>query len=242
MRTMIRKFFLMITVIILSLTLFAASADSLAARSDTPDGKQIRTIGPIKPEADVIIDAGHGGIDGGTSYGNLLEKDINLAIAKKTYQALANKGYVTVLNRTGDYALSDQNRWLKNRSRHIKDLAQRKQLANEIKPKALVSLHVNWSKRRSMRGAIVLHQSSSDSAKLAQILQTELNDLYKSNEKPFLGKTYYLLNHSPCPTVIVEMGFISNDADRARLTNEQGQKEIAEAVARGLDRYLKETD
>jgi N-acetylmuramoyl-L-alanine amidase len=202
----------------------------------------VRTNGPIEPEADIIIDAGHGGIDGGTTYGSLLEKDINLAIAKKTYQLLANKGYAVVLNRTGDYALSEQNRWLKNRSRHVKDLAQRGQLANEIKPKALVSLHVNWSKRKSANGAIVLYQDREESARLAHQLQSVLNELYRTNEQPFLGKTYYLLNHSPCPTVIIEMGFISNITDRTRLMSEQGQKEIAAAVTEGLERFLKEME
>jgi len=206
------------------------------------DPLPIDATGPIKPEADVIIDAGHGGIDGGTSHGELLEKHINLEIAKKVYQLFDSKGYDIVLNRTGDYALSDQNRWLRNRSRHIRDLAQRKQLVNEIKPKALVSLHVNWSKNKQTRGAIILHQSTEASFALASEIQARLNELYHTNEKPFYGKTYYLLNHSPCPTVIVEMGFISNVQDRARLTNARGQQEIAEAIVKGVEAYLKKIE
>lgn len=198
----------------------------------------LQAADPIAPDADIIIDAGHGGIDGGTTYGKLLEKDINLAIAKKTFQSLANKGYDVILNRTGDYALSDQNSWLKSRSRHRKDLAQRKQLAVDMKPRVMVSLHVNWSKHKDKKGPIVLHQANKQSIELANILQDKLNLLSRANEKPFLGKTYYLLNQSKCPTVIIEMGFITSAEDRARLTSNRGQKEIAKTIAEGVLEYL----
>jgi len=198
----------------------------------------LQAADPVAPDADIIIDAGHGGIDGGTSYGNILEKDINLAIAKKTFEALSNQGYDIILNRTGDYALSDHNSWLKSKSRHRKDLAQRKQLAVDMKPKVMISLHVNWSKNKSKHGAIVLHQADERSIELANKLQARLNSLYRTNDKPFLGKTYYLLNRSKCPTVIIEMGFITSAEDRARLTSNQGQNEIAKEIAAGVLEYL----
>jgi len=62
------------------------------------------------PEPVILIDAGHGGIDGGTSYKQFLEKDINLEIGRRLYVVLRSHGYRAILNRTGDYALSDDNR------------------------------------------------------------------------------------------------------------------------------------
>lgn len=193
---------------------------------------------PAISNVDVIIDVGHGGIDGGTSYGQLLEKNINLAIAEKTYEELRKKGYIVLINRSGDYALSNENLWLKTRSRHLKDLAQRSHLANEIKPKVMISLHVNSARRSSSRGAILLHQKNDQSKQLAKQLQQSLNALYGVHEKPVHGKTYYLLKHSRVPTVIVEMGFITNHQDREMLVHPSSQQAIAESIANGLEQYF----
>lgn len=193
-------------------------------------------IPPIRP--DVLLDAGHGGIDGGTLYGKVLEKDINLAIARKTYTALQKKGYHVVLNRTKDYALSEDNGWLQNRSRHIRDLAQRKQLANELQPRVMVSLHVNWSKSTSTSGPMIIYQNNQESKLLAHILQRKLNNYYHTEGEPILGRTYYLLNYTKCPTVIIEMGFISNPNDRRKLTNSAEQAKIASGISDAINEYF----
>ncbi|UUZ84380.1 N-acetylmuramoyl-L-alanine amidase [Paenibacillus sp. P26] len=189
---------------------------------------------PAFTGVDVLIDAGHGGIDSGTVSGTIAEKDINLAIAQKTYKNLQKMGYRTVLNRIGDYALSNENGWLRIRSRHKKDLAQRSHLAGEIKPKLMLSLHVNASRRSSIRGPLMLHQKNEQSKPLATILQNTLNPLYGVDEKPRYGRTYYLLRHTKVPTVIVEMGFLTNPQDRDLLTRPDGQEQIARLICKGL--------
>lgn len=191
------------------------------------------------PEPVILIDAGHGGIDGGTSYGELLEKDINLAIARRLYMVLRSHGYRTILNRTGDYALSDDNRWLGSRSRHIRDLAQRKQLTEELPAEIVVSIHVNWGRNKTKRGPLVLHQDEGHSALLASSLQNSLEALYGTSSHPTqLGKTFYLLKHSDSPAVIVETGFISNAEDRNMLISKRGQQAIAEAIYAGIVEYF----
>lgn len=187
---------------------------------------------------DIMIDVGHGGIDSGTTYGSIEEKNINLQIAMKVYKMLKARGYNVLINRTGDYALSDDNEWLHSRSRHIRDLAQRKELAVEIVPQVLISLHVNWAKNRRESGPVILYQNRGQSYLLAHVLQQKLNGLYQSNETPRTGKTYYLLNRTESPAVIVEMGFLSNLSDRARLTNPKGQKEIADTICEAVREYL----
>lgn len=192
------------------------------------------------PEPVILIDAGHGGIDGGTSYEQILEKDINLEIGRRLYVVLRSHGYRAILNRTGDYALSDDNRWLQNRSRHIRDLAQRKELSEQLPASIVVSLHVNWGRNKSKRGPLVLHQNEGRSAVLAASIQQSLERLYRLDNArvPELGKPFYLLNHIDCPAVIVEMGFLSNAEDRAILTNGRGQQKIAEALYRGIAEYF----
>lgn len=189
------------------------------------------------PNTVVIIDVGHGGIDGGASYGDMLEKDINLAVAQKLYAILRAHGIAAVMNRTNDYALSEDNRWHMSRSRHRKDLSQRRQLTEEIDSELLVSLHVNSAKNKSKYGPLVLHQTSGESALLAFCIQDALNRQQNTEFLPREGKPFYLLRRVQQPSVIVEMGFISSERDRSMLTDPAKQQEIAEAVASGIRQY-----
>lgn len=186
----------------------------------------------------ILIDVGHGGIDSGTTYGSLHEKDINLQVAKQLYQQLTEAGYKAALNRSEDIALSDDNRWLNNRSRHLRDLAQRRNLAKLMDPQLMISLHVNWSADSRRRGPLVLYQSNEQSYMLAQLLQSALNQYAGTERKPVKGKSYYMLRHSYCPSVIIEMGFISNAADRAMLTDPEEQKKIAQAIREAVSEYV----
>ncbi|MED0680089.1 N-acetylmuramoyl-L-alanine amidase [Aneurinibacillus thermoaerophilus] len=189
-------------------------------------------------EVDVLIDAGHGGVDGGAAYGKQLEKDITLAVARLLFKHLNMLGYKVALNRDGDYALSDENEWLQTRSRHQKDLAQRKHLAKALTPKIMISLHTNASKNPSIHGPIVFYQENNQSFFLADTIQHALNNLYKTSELPRKAKTLYLLNHSICPTALVEMGFLSHPIDRARLTDPEYQAQIVRALVSAIDTYF----
>ncbi|WP_261378224.1 N-acetylmuramoyl-L-alanine amidase family protein [Paenibacillus agilis] len=200
--------------------------------SQNPNTKHIFHPGAI------LIDAGHGGIDGGTVHGNVLEKDINLAIARKLYLLLRSKGVPAVLNRTGDYALSDDNRWSATRSRHRKDLAQRRQLAKELPVSMFVSLHVNWSKNSRTRGPIVLHSEEGRSALLAYLIQQNMNPSFNTRNDCQIGPTFYLLRKMQQPAVIVEMGFISNEADRTMLTHSSRQSAVAEQICNSIMHYF----
>ncbi|MBB6673414.1 N-acetylmuramoyl-L-alanine amidase [Cohnella nanjingensis] len=188
------------------------------------------------PSAEVIIDAGHGGIDGGTHVGDILEKDINLAISRKLYLILRSHGVRAVLNRTGDYALSDDNRWHRS-SRHQRDLSQRGGLPDELDAGIFVSIHVNWSKRSGTRGPIVIHQEEAHSALLGTFIQQGLNRQQQSKFLPQSGGKFYVLKKIKIPSVIVETAFMSNAKDREMLTSPRGQTRIAAAIAGGILAY-----
>ena len=193
---------------------------------------------PLLPSADVLIDAGHGGIDGGTHWNNVLEKDINLAISRKLYLLLRSKGLKVVLNRTGDYALSDDNRWHLTRSRHRRDLSQRRGLSEEIGGSMFVSIHVNWSSKGNRRGPLVIHQNEGRSTLLAGFIQNSLNQQQGKYRLPQMADKFYLLNRVQAPSVIVETAFLNDPADRAMLTSVPGQNRIAAAIANGIMSYL----
>lgn len=187
---------------------------------------------------DVLIDVGHGGIDGGTFHEQLVEKEINLQVALRLEKALRAYRLRTAMNRNTDMAPSDDNHWLRSRSRHLRDLAQRKLLMEVLSPRVVVSLHCNWSPSTSKQGPVVLYQFNQQSFILAHLIQGSLNSLYRSPHPPMHGKPFYILNHSPHPTVIVEMGFLSSPADRDMLTDRKNQQKIAEAIASAVWQYL----
>lgn len=233
MRKLIATILLLITAISIPMTI----SHTVQAEGSAAPYSSLKN--PILTDVDVLIDVGHGGVDSGTLYGELYEKDINLEMAKLTYSVLRDKGYHVLMNRVDDYALSGENRWFRTRSRHLKDLAQRSHMANDIRPKSVISLHVNWAARTGKRGPMVLHQKSAESKRLAAALQGSLNQLYGTSEAPVYGKTFYLLKNIQVPAVIVEMGFISNPLDREQMTKPQKQKQLAESIAQGVITFLK---
>ena len=188
----------------------------------------------------ILIDAGHGGVDGGTSYGAVLEKDLTLEISRKLYLILRSNGFNAVLNRFGDYAPSEENRWFESSSRHRRDLSQRKGLADTLPASLVISIHVNWAPTSSKHGPVVLYQKNGSSFLLANSIQHQLNQLYHVNESSLHGRPYFMLNKITAPTVIVETGFISSSIDRAKLLSRRGQEDIAEAIALGIAAYLME--
>ncbi|OKP72208.1 hypothetical protein A3844_27090 [Paenibacillus helianthi] len=232
--------------------LLAVAGLLLSLLSGTAAGAQPLPVSPKadgKPERQqilghdqriILIDAGHGGIDGGTSHGSILEKDITLAISRRLFLLLRSDGFDVILNRTGDYAPSDDNRWLRSSSRHLRDLAQRKELAETLPANLVVSIHINWAPSPAKHGPLVLYRQEGRSFLLARSIQDQLNQLYDVNESPRPGKPFYLLNKITATTVIVEAGFISSAADRDKLCTPKGQEEIAEAIAGGIAAYLME--
>lgn len=216
----------------------AAPSQNSPSMLPVTDGDAYRSSHHAFAAPVILLDVGHGGIDGGTSAQGVLEKDINLAISQKVYLLLRSKGYAVIINRLGDYALSDENRWLNSRSRHTRDLAQRKSLSEEVSTDIVVSIHANWSPRSTAHGPVVLHQKEGRSYLLAQSIQDAMNELYETEHGVVWGKPFYILNYVKQPAVIVETGFLSNAADRTRMSDPTEQKRIAQSIANGIIYYL----
>ena len=191
----------------------------------------------VPQPVDIIIDVGHGGIDGGTSSGEILEKDINLAIGAKLYKLLHKQSYHVGVTRLHDYALSDDSLF-QHLSRHKRDLNQRKLIAETLKPKLFISLHVNWSKNANVRGPMVIYQPSHASFTVAQFMQHHLNELYGTKNKPMKGTPYFLMKTLKMPSIIVEMGYISNPQDLNMLLKEKTQDQLVLKIAQAINDYF----
>lgn len=190
----------------------------------------------------IVIDPGHGGVDGGTGGGGMLEKDINLDIAKKLRLVLEKKGYGTIMTRETDVSLDGQNS--ASRSRHKRDLIARTNIINSCGADIFVSIHVNSNfNMPSADGSYVFYWGNSEKSRaLAEHVQKRLNGIRvqgeRRTENPPLKGRYHVLACSKIPGVLVETAFISNPRESRLLQTQEFRQRLAEAIGEGIDCYL----
>lgn len=187
-------------------------------------------------ETQIVLDAGHGGADPGmVGINQALEKDINLAIAQKVYDLLVEEGYQVAMTRVDDNGMDASGEMSKT-----EDLEARVELINEEKPTLAVSIHQNSYSDENVHGAQVFYYSSSEEgAVAAQIMQDALLAVDEDNTRKIeSNSTYYLLNRTEVPTIIVECGFLSNASEADLLIEEEYQQQIAIAITSGIIEYL----
>jgi len=184
----------------------------------------------------VVIDPGHGGIDGGTSGAGLLEKDINLKMSHILRQVLEKHQYQVIMTRTDD---SDVSHFVpEGASRYRRDLRGRVKLIERVRPCGLISIHVNWHQDTWRRGAIVYYQRNEVSGRLlAEAIQKELNRIQQV-QRQVRAADFYVLRNTRAPAVLVEMGFVSNPDDRVLLQDEVYLTRQADAIRLGLEAFL----
>lgn len=186
-----------------------------------------------KKQADVIIDAGHGGSDPGKiGVNKAKEKDINLQVAKKVKKALEKEGVNVIMTRETDAGLEEPGA----SNKKVQDMKARVKLINEVQPKIAVSIHQNSYQTEDVKGAQVFYYShSSKGEEMAKILQESVRELDSANKRQAKANdTYYLLKRTEVPTIIVECGFLSNWEEAEKLIDEKYQEEMAQAVCSGI--------
>lgn len=192
----------------------------------------------------IVVDPGHGGIDGGTSdRDGLLEKDINLDTGLYLKQELIKEGFNVVMTREADESLEDFSSI--NASRYRRDLNARKTIINKSKPVAFVSIHVNSSKSPSARGIqVYYYPDSSESEKLAKSICDSINtNVYKNYLKEdlnakYLPYDYFILRETEYTGVLVEIGFITNSKDKALLKDDKYKEKVAYSIRKGISKWL----
>lgn len=186
----------------------------------------------------IMIDAGHGGNDPGkVGVDGVLEKDLNLQLAKKLKTLLEQQDMEVMLVREEDRGLYDENA----SNKKVQDMKRRCELINEEQPVCVVSIHQNSYHEESIHGAQVFYYSTSrESEKLAKVLQSELVRVAESENtrQAKANDTYYLLKKTEAPVVIVECGFLSNWADCAKLQDENYQDKLVWAIHMGILKYM----
>ena len=198
-------------------------------------------LNPV-PTMTVVLDAGHGGEDGGAQAPDgRLEKTYNLEIAQILRRYLQNAGFSVIMTRETDDDLSDPSLPTIH-TRKEDDLQKREQLVRDNSPCYFISIHQNKFSDSQYEGAQVLYSPNhEESQKLAQSIQESFASFLQPNNTrtpKAATDSIYLLWHIQQPAVLVECGFLSNEEEAALLQNPVYQRKVASCILLGLAAYL----
>lgn len=189
-----------------------------------------------------VIDAGHGGIDGGaTSCTGVLESAINLEIAIKLNDLMQFLGFDTIMTRTTDTSIHIKGETIA--AQKVSDLKERVRIVNETENAILISIHQNTFSDSRYGGAQVFYAANGNSRQLAEKLQTALAQTVNpgSNRKCKTSKGIYLMEHIDQTGLLIECGFLSNPQEEAKLRSPEYQKQLCSVIASTLGTYLSNT-
>lgn len=186
----------------------------------------------------VIVDAGHGGQDGGAVAGGLIEKNLSLTLAQKLRDQLQDLGMRVKMTRDRDVFI---------------ELEERSQIAKQAKATLFVSLHLNTSETASVHGIETYYaEQKSLSARggqggspgrnasewLARSVQLQACLGSKAEDRGIKAKNYAVVTHTPCPAVLVECGFLTHADEVAKLKQGEYQAALTQGIAKGVVEFI----
>lgn len=189
----------------------------------------------------ILIDPGHGGIDGGAvSKDGILEKDINLSISLLIKKELENSGYKVYMTREEDRGLYKEGQTIKQKK--SEDLANRVKMKNSTNADIFISIHQNIFPEQKYKGLQVWYTTQSkESKQLADLIQNTSKDMIDPNNKrtPKDAGTQFrvLRNVSKTASVIVECGFLSNPEEAKLLVDNEYQQKFAIMIKESIDKF-----
>lgn len=210
---------------------------NLLFRAD--DAKSASLDSPAPKCYTVVIDAGHGGRDGGASADDdgTMEKDLNLAVAKKLQALLETANVRVVMTRESDIELADPTSDHKKRD----DLNARLAIAEEAENAIFISIHMNKFPVEKYSGLQVYYSPNNEkSARLAGQIQSDSTALIPANDRKIKAadENIFLLHHMEIPAVLVECGFLSNYEEKELLKTDSYQKKLAVCLYASILQYL----
>lgn len=196
------------------------------------------TVGMVYSKEDslsgkkIVIDVGHGGKDSGTSVEDVLEKDLNLAVALLLKEKLSQHNVDVLLTRDGDYDLATPGATRRKKS----DFDNRITFINDSKADLFISLHMNYLGNSRYYGAQVFYTESNE--ELAKIIQSEfVSNLKSPMDAKKLSKSIYMYKQLDIPGVLIECGFLSNEKERNLLLTTEYQEKIVNSIIKALSKY-----
>lgn len=200
----------------------------------------IETLSSDLQDKVIVIDAGHGGQDPGAQFGGIKEKDINLDIAFRLKEALSSKGCKVIMTREEDIDFFLPN-FVLGRMAKRAELSERVRMATMNDADLFVSIHANSFPGGNSYGMeTYYHIQSAPGKALAERIQTKLHDVQPDNKRKSKSGDYYLLNQSKMPTVLIEVGFLSNPRERRLLQDASYKARIANSITEGIETYFQD--
>ena len=196
----------------------------------------------IQHNVTVVVDAGHGGVDGGaTSCTGVLESQFNLEIAQRVNDLLNLLGINTVMIRQTDTSVYTEGETIGQKK--VSDLKERVRIVNSIDNAILVSIHQNTFPQEKYSGAQVFYGKVQDSQLLAKSMQSALVQTLNpgSNRQTKRADSIYLMQHVNCPAVLIECGFLSNPQEEYLLRTDSYQQKLSCVIACTISMHLTDT-
>ncbi len=177
----------------------------------------------------IVIDPGHGGKDSpGCTYGGLLERDITLELALQLKNKLTTAGYKVLLTRETNMSV---------------ELEERTKIANESGADLFISLHLNAHDDIGVSGIETWYNpnSNSNNNTLAQTIEDSITESTKAkNRGTYSNSTLVVIRDTLIPSCLVEVGYLSNDSERLKMTTEEYRDQISQGILNGLELYFKQ--
>lgn len=220
--------YLLILVILLSVTIGGSRVVTVISENAPVDGRRT-----------VVIDAGHGGVDGGaTSCTGVLESQFNLEIAQKLNDLFHLVGINTVMIRNTDCSVYTEGETIAQKK--VSDLKERVRIVNNTDSCILVSIHQNLFSDSKYSGAQVFYAPTDGSHALAKAIQSSFKitlnpDSHRQEKK---ADSIYLMQHINCPGVLVECGFLSNPQEEYLLRTASYQQKICTVIVSSVSNFL----
>lgn len=191
----------------------------------------------------IILDAGHGLPDGGTTgEKGTVEQEINLQIAKKTEEVLKGKGYRIIMTRTDEESLAmDENSTI--RKMKVEDMKKRKEIIKKSGADLFVSIHMNSYPNEKVSGLRFFYSENHPQVlELAEQMQEEISKITgaKIYSVKTADKDLFLMKNIPVPAILAECGFLSNNEEEEKLKDSKYQAKIAWAIGEAIDNYYNE--
>lgn len=209
-----------------------------------PSDAELSAAAAEAPPPSLIIDPGHGGEDGGASSGDILEKDLNLAISENLCDLCAIFGYDVRMTRTEDTLLYDYFDDLEDYRGRKKtyDLRNRLRIAEESEAELFVGIHMNKFPQEQYKGLQVYYSPNTDeSREAAGMIQSYAKKYLSPDNNREIKKAtqaIYILNRIKTPAVLVECGFLSNPEELALLSSSEYRMQVSASIFASAAEYL----
>ena len=189
----------------------------------------------------IVLDPGHGGPDGGAVSGDLVEKDVALAISLKVRDYLSEQGVFVVMTRETDTDLAAEDTHGLSR-RKTEDLHKRLEILNGSEADLFVSVHLNALPQSQYRGAQTFYNMHNETSEMfAKQLQASFKrNLGNTNRMAKPIQNIYLIKNAEIPGALAEVGFLSNESERELLKDPKYQDKVAFAIYEAIATYLQE--